>query len=141
MTEAAESAGIKAVKVWYEKFDAKDLDGVVEPFADNAILLIGAGESESHVPYGGRFVGKAQIRHHYASRFSNTMQIIRPLCGLKPFMHQIGRWVVVKGNIRDNQGTTRLVYQGDYLHVWSINPDGKFASMSMYFDAPSIAAT
>jgi len=132
MAEAAESTSIEAVKVWYDKFHARDLDGVVEPFADNAVLLIGAGESESHVPYGGRFVGKPQIRHHYASRFSNTMQIIRPFCGLKPFLQEMGRWVVVQGTIRDNQGTAQL-YEGDYLHVWSINPDGKFASMSMFF--------
>jgi hypothetical protein len=88
------------------------------------------------VPYGGRFVGKAQIRHYYTARFAKTMQIIRPLCGLKPFIQETGRWVVVSGTIKDTHSGGRTLYEGRYLHVWSVNPDDyKFASMSMFFES------
>jgi hypothetical protein len=144
MSAEATTAEIQSVMDWYEKFHASNLDGVVAPFTDNAILTIGAAESESYLPYGGRFVGKAQIKRYYAGRFmrpeGNPTQVIRPLCGLKPFMQQFGRWILVGGTIKDTQVGGKVVYEGKYLHVWSVNPeDGKFASMSMFFDPAHVA--
>ncbi len=133
------SDNLQLVKSWYDHFDRQDLDYVVASFADNAILIVGDGDSEAAVPYGGRFVGKKQIQHYYAGRFmkaGHPFGVIRPFCGFANGMqHQFGRWVIIGGEIKDTRGDHTLVYQGHFLHVWSINPgDQKVASLSMYFD-------
>lgn len=135
------SYNMDLVMEWYNNFDARDLDKVVAPFADNAILVIGAGDSEGAVPYGGRFVGIAQIKRYYAGRFVNTgtFGLIRPFCGVVKggVKQEFGRWVIIGSGIHDTHADAdrSLVYDGNFLHVWSINPgDGKIASLSMYFD-------
>jgi len=131
---------IQLVTNWYAHFDKHDLDYVVSVFADDAVLIVGDGDSEGAVPYGGRFVGIDQIRHYYAGRFmlaaGSSFGVIRPFCGLLDgIMRQFGRWVIVGAKIEDTTpDKTSSIYNGDFLHVWSFNPDGKIASLSMYFD-------
>jgi len=127
------------VRKWYAHFDKRDLDYVVSVFAHDAVLIVGDGDSEGAVPYGGRFVGIEQIKHYYAGRFmlagGSPVGIIRPFCGLlSGMMQQFGRWVIVGAKIEDTTPDQAAVYNGNFLHVWSINPDGKIASLSMYFD-------
>jgi len=133
------SYNMDLVMEWYNNFDHRDLDKVVGPFADNAILVIGAGDSEGAVPYGGRFVGIEQIKRYYATRFINTgtLALIRPFCGVVTggVKQEFGRWVIIGSRITDTHVDQSSVYNGNFLHVWSINPgNGKIASLSMYFD-------
>ena len=129
------------VKSWYVHFDNRDLDYIVDSFAENAIVTVGDGDSEGAVPYGGRFVGKKQLQHYYASRFMkagvNPFGTIRPFCGIAAagVFQQFGQWVIVGAEITDTHSDHTLIYRGKFLHVWSINPDDhKIASLSMYFD-------
>jgi hypothetical protein len=128
------------VNNWYPHFDKQELDYVVSVFADDAILIVGDGDSEGAVPYGGRFAGIAQIKHYYAGRFmlagASPFGIIRPFCGLADgIMREFGRWVIIGAKIEDTTpDRTSSIYKGDFLHVWSFNPHGKVASLSMYFD-------
>ena len=129
---------LELVKKWYDHFDKRDLDYVVAVFADDAVQIVGDGDSEGAVPYGGRFVGIDQIRHYYAGRFmlaGSPFGVIRPFCGiLDGITRQFGRWVIVGAKIEDTGTDRKFIYKGDFLHVWSINPHGKVASLSMYFD-------
>jgi hypothetical protein len=128
------------VNNWYPNFDKGDLDAVVSVYADDAILVVGAGDSEGAVPYGGRFVGISQIRHYYAWRFSlRTLKsgILRPFCGVYPksgFQKEFGPWVIIGGDIEDTHGDRSPLYKGPYLHVWCFDGHHKVTSLNMYFD-------
>ena len=132
------SYNMDLVMAWYQNFDQRDLDKVVGSFADNAIVIVGDGDSEGAVPYGGRFVGIEQIKRYYAGRFMNTgtFGIIRPFCGITAgaVKQEFGRWVIIGSVIEDTHIDRSPIYRGNFLHVWSINPGDKIASLSMYFD-------
>jgi hypothetical protein len=133
------SYNMDLVDKWYDRFHHRDLDWVVGSFADDAIVIVGDGDSEGAVPYGGRFVGIEQIKHYYAGRFMKTggaFDIIRPFCGVTaPTVKQeFGRWVIIGSTIEDTLIDQSPIYRGNFLHVWSINPGGGIASLSMYFD-------
>ena len=126
---------LELVKNWYIHFDKRDLDYVVGVFADDAILIVGDGDSEGAVPYGGRFVGIDQIRHYYAGRFAlataSPFGVLRPFCGISSgIMRQFGRWVIVGAKIEDTTPERAAIYNGDFLHVWSVNTDGKICFTS-----------
>jgi hypothetical protein len=136
------SDNLAMVRSWYEHFDKQDLNYIVSSFADDAIVIVGDGDSEGAVPYGGRFVGIQQIKHYYAGRFmkagASSFVTLRPFCGITApgvVFQQFGRWVIVGAKITDTHADRSPIYHGDFLHVWSINPnDHKVASLSMYFD-------
>jgi hypothetical protein len=131
-------SNLEMIKKWYADFDRKDFDAVVSIFADDAILTIGAGDSETAVAYGGRFVGIAQIKYFYAGRLNanaHPFTVIRPRCLAPGLEKEFDRWVIIAAEIQDSGHDNKPVYQGPYLHVWSINPqDQKVASLSMFFD-------
>ena len=137
------SSNLEMIKKWYADFDRKDFNAVVSIFADDAILTIGAGDSEAAVAYGGRFVGIAQIKYFYAGRLNanvHSFTVIRPRCLAPGLEKEFGRWVIIGAEIHDSSGhDQKPVYRGPYLHVWSINPqDQKVASLSMFFDVDAV---
>jgi hypothetical protein len=138
---ASGSSNLDLIKKWHVDFEKRDFDAVVSIFADNAILTIGAGDSEGAVAYGGRFVGIEQIKYFYAGRLNAGVQplaVIRPFCLIAKLEKEFGRWVLMGGEIHDSRKGQTL-YRGDYLHVWSINPAArKVASLCMYFDVNAI---
>ena len=134
----AKVSNLDMIKKWYADFDRKDFDAVVSIFARDAIVTIGAGDSEDAVPYGGRFVGIEQIKYFYAGRLNakaHTFTVIRPFCLAPGLEKEFHRWIIIGAEIHDSSSADqRPVYQGHYLHVWSINPDQTVASLSMFFD-------
>jgi hypothetical protein len=135
------SSNLEMIKKWYADFDKKDFNAVVSIFADDAILTIGAGDSEAAVAYGGRFVGIAQIKYFYAGRLNpnvHSFTVIRPRCLAPGLEKEFGRWVIIGAEIHDSGHDQKPVYQGHYMHVWSINKDQKVASLSMFFDVDAV---
>jgi hypothetical protein len=141
---ATMSKNLDLVNKWYNDFDNGDLDAVVSVYEDDAILIVGAGDSEGAVPYGGRFVGIDQIRDYYAWRFMKRSiksgAVLRPFCGFADgFKKEYGHWIIVGGEIEDTHGDRSMIYKGKFLHVWSFDPDGYVTSLSMFFDNDSVA--
>ena len=136
------SRKLELIRKWYADFEKRDFNAVVSIFADDAILTIGAGNSEAAVAYGGRFVGRAQIKYFYAGRLNTSLHsstVIRPRCIVAKLEQEFDRWVIIGGEIHDSDHVKKPVYQGQYMHVWSINPkDYKVASLSMFFDVDAV---
>ncbi len=138
---------LDVVNKWYNDFDAGNLDAVVSVFADDAVLTVGAGDSEGAVPYGGCFLGIDQIRNYYAWRISlrtlKTGGMVRPYCGITVggggFHKEFDPWVIVGSKIEDAGSDRSPLYKGPFLHVWSFDmDDGSVTSLSMYFDNEAV---
>jgi hypothetical protein len=137
------SSNLDMIKKWQADFGKGDFNAVVSVFADDAIVTIGDGDSEGAVAYGGRFVGIEQIKYFYAGRLNaggvHPRAIIRPFCAVESLQQEFGRWVIIGGQIHDSSKDNTLVYKGQYMQVWSINPaDRKVASLSMFFDLGAV---
>jgi hypothetical protein len=114
-------SNITHVKQWYRDLEARDLDKVVGIFSDDAILVYGAGE----------------IRGFYERRFAKgpDFAAIRPFCGIRKDIRELGRWVIVIGNIADRNEDGTIGYAGRFLQIWSFDPKTRRAtSTSVYFD-------
>jgi hypothetical protein len=128
---------ISYVKQWYRNLEARDLDKVVGIFSDDAILVYGAGESAVAVPYAKEARGIGEIRKFYEWRFAKgpDFAAIRPFCGIRKDICDLGRWVVVSGNIVDGNEDGTIGYAGRFLQIWSFDPlTHRATSTYVYFD-------
>ena len=105
---------------WYRAFDRRDIDALMALFTDDAVVVVGAGGSASAVNYSGTFTGSDEIRSYYTTRFAtpdNPHGAVKPFCGFVPNNYkEVGRWVIYWGSI------VRSHYNGNYLHVWTVDP-------------------
>ena len=125
------------VKQWYRNLKARDIDKVVGIFSEDAILVYGAAESAVAVPYAKEARGTGEIRAFYESRFAKgpDFAAIRPYCDIRKHICDLGRWVVVSGNIVDRNEDGTIGYSGSFLQIWSFDPLTRRAtSTHVYFD-------
>lgn len=123
---------------FYEQFDKRNLEGVVELFADEAVVEVGAGNTGSCAAYSGIFRGHKEIREYYGHRFSGGLHIsapLRPFCGFRPNPCVFGPWVIFSGTIRDELRDGTVTYDGSFLHVWTVNVGRhRLTSLCMHFE-------
>jgi hypothetical protein len=130
-------SNIPYVNRWYRNLEARNLDEVVGIFSDDAILVYGAGESAAAVPYAKNARGIREIREFYENRFAKgpNFAAIRPFCAIRKDICEMGRWVVVSGNIADRNEDGAMGYAGSFLQIWSFDPITRRATSTyVYFD-------
>jgi ketosteroid isomerase-like protein len=68
---AQQSATVETLKQFVAAFNARDLDAVMNFFADDCELLMPRGPE----PWGQRYVGKAEVRKGLATRFEGIPDV------------------------------------------------------------------
>ena len=113
-----EKEAIKEVRVMYSHyFDGKNLDGLVDLFADDAVCEFGP-------EYGGDWVGKAQIRENYGRftsgagpEFGVLHAVTNPWIRLIDATTANGRWYLL--DLRTTEGVENpLILFGVYDDVY-----------------------
>jgi ketosteroid isomerase-like protein len=136
MADQSEAA-IELCNRFYTEFKKSNLEGVVDLFADDAVVEVGAGGSAEAVAYSGVSRGRKEIRSYYQRRMARgetSSAPIRPECNivLPPCIRW--PWIVFAGEIRDEKDGKEL-YKGKFLHVWTVDAQAKFIkALCMHLD-------
>ena len=113
---------------FYAALDKSDLAGIVSVFAQDAMIEVGAGNSADAVAYSGVIRGITEIENYYRGRLERGKHVAAPI---RPFCSIIKRpcvflpWLVFSGEIHDTLHDGSELYKGKFLHVWTVDGEGK----------------
>lgn len=138
MADRSENA-VELCRRFYKEFDRNDLDGVVGVFAHDAVIEIGAGNSASAVEYSEVIRGSEKIQDYYRGRFERGKHAtapLRPLCGIVKLPCIFFPWIIFSGEIRDELSDGTVLYQGNFLHVWTVDAQAQHINfLSMHLES------
>lgn len=115
----------------YQKFQNKDIGGLLELFADD-IEWIGAETEE--LPFAGSYHGKDAVAQYFAQldQAQEAQQFAPKDCIAE------GDRVVVTGQSRWTVKSTGQAYDNQWVHVFTLR-DGKVARFEQYNDTAAAA--
>jgi ketosteroid isomerase-like protein len=127
-----EEENVSKVKRLYDFFKRREVDSIMDMFADNAVMH---GPAPSGVvPWGGTYNGRSGV----AQFFKTLGESLEPQqFDLNDFIAQDNK-VVVLGYQKGRAKPTGRPYEIEFVHVWTIRDDGKFIEFRVYNDTASL---
>lgn len=133
-----EDKNVKLVGNFYNFHEAKDNQGLLGTLTEDCYYVIGAGASESTVPYHGIYHGKAQILAYLLKKQSFS---VRPFCGMRTSLLVDGPFVVIFGRVEDQFATSRLrIHWCPFVQFFVVDETQNLISrMEYYVDTAATA--
>ena len=121
----------------YKYHAAEQDEQLLDLLTDDCVYVIGAGDSETTVPYHGRYEGKEQIAAYLAQK---RRLMVRPFCGLLGQVILDGPWVVCMGTIEDQFKASRFrIVRCPFLQVWAVDEvQNKVFLMEYFIDTAAV---
>ena len=116
----------------YDKFNAGDIDGLLSMMADNVEWVL---PDMSNVPFAGARRGHASV----AAFFKSVLEHQEPTSFEVHGMIAQGNRVVAYGHYVWHVKTTGRGFEGDYVHIWTVE-GGKITRLQEYTDTAAAVA-
>ena len=116
----------------YDKFNAGDIDGLLSMMADNVEWVL---PDMSDVPFAGARSGHASV----AAFFESVLEHQEPKSIDVHGMIAQGNRVVAHGHYAWHVKATGRDFEGDYVHIWTVE-GGKVTRFQEYTDTAAAVA-
>ena len=126
-----ENKNLDLVGTFYNFHEARDDEGLLSTLTEDCDYVIGAGASETSVPYHGIYHGKAQIAAYLLKKRTFT---IRPFCGMRTSALVDGPFVVIFGKVEDQFATSHFrIHWCPFLQFFVVDETQNLISRMEYF--------
>lgn len=128
----SEQESAQVVQQVYDRFNAGDIEGVVNALGDEIDWLV---PHNSKVPFSGARHGRDSV----AAFFATLPEYMEPKSFDVQGMITQGNRVVAHGHFAWHVKTTGRDYESDFAHIWAVD-GGKITRFHEYMDTAAMAA-